>query len=212
MDVEPAVPSPPLDFSLYLLAPGPEGVGEAIAGGVDLVQVRDKTASDPELMERTRAVMAITRAAGVPLIVNDRPDLCALVGAAGVHLGQADMPVDQARSIVGPERAIGVSTHSLEEAIRADAQDVDYIAIGPVFPTPSKEMSIEAIGPEVLGEVVAAVRAPVVAIGGITADNIDQVLAAGATRVAVIGAILGGGDPKANAEALRSRMGGSGRG
>ena len=115
--------------------------------------------------------MAITRAAGVPLIVNDRPDLCALVGAAGVHLGQADMPVDQARSIVGPERAIGVSTHSLEEAIRADAQDVDYIAIGPVFPTPSKEMSIEAIGPEVLGEVVAAVRAPVVAIGGITADN-----------------------------------------
>lgn len=206
MGTMPARATTTLDFSLYLLASGPEGVREAIAGGVDLVQLRDKTSPDPVLLQKSRVMMDITRTAGVPLIVNDRPDLCVLSDAAGVHLGQDDTPVALARSIVGPGRTIGVSTHSLEEAVRADAEGVDYIAIGPVFPTPSKDVPIEAIGPETLEEVVATVHAPVVAIGGITADNIDGVLATGATRVAVIGAILGGGDPRANAEALRTRM------
>ncbi len=199
-------PPTPLAFSLYLLTPGPEGVREAIAGGVDMVQLRDKASPDPVLLEKVKVMMGITSGLGVPLIVNDRPDLCVLGGASGVHLGQEDMPAAIARRIVGPGRVIGVSTHSLEQAVRADEDGADYVAIGPVFPTESKGVPVEAIGLEVLEEVVANVRAPVFAIGGITRDNVDQVLDTGVGRVAVMGGILGGGDPRENAEALRSRL------
>ena len=196
----------PLDFALYLIASGPEGVREAIEGGVDLVQFRDKVSPDPILLGRIRDLLDVTEGTGVPLIINDRPDLCVLTGASGVHLGQDDMPVPEARGIIGKGRVIGKSTHSLDQAARADAEGVDYVAIGPVFPTASKGEPLEGIGLDVLEEVVAAVRAPVVAIGGITKDNIEQVLATGARRVAVIGGILGGGEPRRNAEALRERL------
>ena len=121
----------PFEASLYLLAAGPEGVREAIEGGVDIVQLRDKDSPDHVLTERIEAVKAITDAAGVPLIINDRPDLCLRFDAAGVHLGQEDMSVAEARELLGPERVIGISTHSLEMALQADeAGVVDYIAIG----------------------------------------------------------------------------------
>ena len=176
--------------SLYLLASGPEGVREAIKGGVDIVQFRNKDSPDNVLIERLQAVKEITDAAGVPLIINDRPDLCLRFGADGVHLGQEDMSVEEAREMLGPERVIGISTHSLEMALRADeAGVVDYIAIGPVFRTPSKDTPVQPLGLDPLWDVVVCVSTPVVAIGGITGDNIKEVLSTGIQRVAVIGGI-----------------------
>ena len=198
-----------LDFHLYLLADGPEGVRDAIKGGVDLVQFRYKGTSEDELKARLQQVLHITREAGVPLIVNDRPGLAASYDTAGVHLGQGDMPIARAREHVGPDRVIGVSTHTVEEAVRAEADGADYVAVGPVFPTGSKVVEMEAVGPHLVEQVMARVDIPVVAIGGITAENVEQVAVTGCTRVAVIGGILGGGDPKANAAAIRKRMQGS---
>lgn len=195
-----------LDFSLYLLVSGPEGVLEAIEGGVDLVQFRDKTSPDSVKLEKIQSLMDTTRTARVPLIINDRPDLCVLSNASGVHLGQDDMTVREARQIVGPGRIIGVSTHTLKQAVRADEEGADYIAIGPVFSTESKGVPVEAIGLEALREVVARVHAPVVAIGGITQDNVMQVLATDVRRIAVIKGIIGGDDPRKNAEALKCKI------
>jgi len=193
--------------SLYLLAAGPDGVSEAIAGGVDVVQMRDKDSPDHVLIGRIEAVKTITDAAGVPLIINDRPDLCLRFDAAGVHLGQEDMSVAEAREMLGPERVIGISTHSLKMALHADkAGVVDYIAIGPVYHTPSKDTPIQPLGLELLREVVASVGPPVVAIGGITGDNIEEVLSTGVRRVAVIGGILGRGDPGENARRMRASL------
>jgi thiamine-phosphate pyrophosphorylase len=195
-----------LGFTLYLLADGPEPVEDAIQGGVDLVQFRDKASPDSVRLEKIKKLLQITKDAGVPLIINDRPDLCVLTNAAGVHLGQDDMPVSEARRIVGPGRIIGYSTHSLDQAIKADEDGADYIAIGPVFPTDSKGIPIDDIGLDVLKEVVATVKAPVVAIGGINADNLDQVLATGVKRIAVIGGILGSGNVGENARTLKERL------
>ena len=195
------------DASLYLLAAGPEGVREAIEGGVDIVQFRDKVSPDHVLIEGIEAVKAITDAAGVPLIINDRPDLCLRFDAAGVHLGQQDMSVEEARGMLGPGAVIGISTHSLEMALQADeAGVVDYIAIGPVYHTPSKDTPIQPLGLELLREVVVSVGTPVVAIGGITGDTIEEVLSTGVRRVAVIGGILGGGDPGENARRMRTSL------
>lgn len=197
----------PFEASLYLLAAGSEGVREAIEGGVDIVQFRDKDSPDKVLFEKIEAVKAITDAAGVPLIINDRSDLCLHFDAAGVHLGQEDMSVADARVMLGPDRIIGISTHNLELAHQVDeAGLVDYIAIGPVFHTPSKDTPVQPLGLELLREVVVSVRTPVVAIGGITGDNIDEVLSTGVRRVAVIGGILGGGDPGDNARMMRASI------
>jgi thiamine-phosphate pyrophosphorylase len=195
-----------LDFSLYLLASGPEGLAEALENGVDLVQYRDKDSPDSVRLSNIKEIQAITKEAGVPLIINDRPDLCVLTNSAGVHLGQDDMPVEAARKIVGPGRIVGFSTHSLTQARKADEAGADYIAIGPVFATESKGIPIEPIGLEVLKQVLDVVQSPVVAIGGINADNIDQVLETGVRRMAVIGGILGGGDPGENARILMDKM------
>jgi thiamine-phosphate pyrophosphorylase len=195
--------------TLYLLVAGPEGVREAIDGGVDVVQMRDKDSPDPLLRKRIAAVKAITDETGVPLIINDRPDLCAGLGAAGVHLGQEDMSVAEARAIVGPDSIIGISTHTLEEVDAAQGLGVDYIAIGPVYATPSKDTPVAPLGPGMVAQVVVRSSLPVVAIGGITPGNIHEVMAAGVGCVAVIGGILGGGDPRENAMALRAGLDGA---
>jgi thiamine-phosphate pyrophosphorylase len=195
-----------LDFHLYLLASGPKGLLGAIEGGVDLVQFRDKESPDEVMLVRLQQVVRITREVGVPLIINDRPGLVARFDAAGVHLGQGDMSVAIAREHVGPDRIIGVSTHTVEEAMQAEADGADYVAVGPVYPTDSKVVDIEAVGPRMVERVMARVDIPVVAIGGIKASNVDAVVETGCTRVAVIGGILGGGNPLENAIAMRRRM------
>jgi thiamine-phosphate pyrophosphorylase len=195
-----------LDFHLYLLVSGPGGLAEAIEGGVDLVQFRDKGSREDEMLYRLGQVIEICRAAGVPLIVNDRPGLAAAYDAAGVHLGQGDMPVARAREHVGDDRVIGVSTHSVEEAVRAEEEGADYVAVGPVFHTGSKVVDIEPVGSQLVDQVMAHVDVPVVAIGGINAFNVGKVVDTGCTRVAVISGILGKGSPRENARAIRARI------
>ena len=195
-----------LDFHLYLLVSGTEGLAEAIGGGVDLVQYRYKGEREDEMLHGLHQVTEVCRDAGVPLIVNDRAGLAAAYDAAGVHLGQGDMPVARAREFVGVDRVIGVSTHSVEEAVRAEEDGADYVAVGPVFATDSKVVGVEPVGPQLVDQVMARVGVPVVAIGGITAFNVGKVVATGCTRVAVIGGILGEGDPRENARAMRTRI------
>ena len=195
-----------LDFHLYLLVSGPEGLAEAIEGGVDLVQFRYKGDDDNEMLYLLHQVMEVCHGAGVPVIINDRAGLAASYDAAGVHLGQDDMPVARAREFVGVDRVIGVSVHDVEQAVRAEADGADYVAVGPVFATGSKVVDIEPVGPQLVDQVMARVDVPVVAIGGINAFNVGKVVSTGCTRVAVISGILGEGDPRENARAMRARI------
>jgi len=174
----------------------------AIDGGATVLQWRDKRRDKGDQLEDARAIVALCAEAGVLSIVNDHADLAIAAGAGGVHLGQHDLPVEAVRPIVG-DRVIGVSTNNPEEARRAEAAGADYVAVGSVFATNSKGATRPA-SPERLGEVKAAVRVPVVAIGGIDASNIAAVVAAGADAAAVISAVCGAPDPRAASATLAS--------
>ena len=177
----------------------------AIRGGADVLQFSDKTASDSASLKDAECLLSVTRRAGVPLIINDRVDVAHAVGADGVHLGQEDLPLAAARRILGFERLIGQSTHSLEQACTAAAEGADYIGCGPIFPTPTKPDS-GSVGTALIRPVIQAVRIPVVCIGGIDAGNIAQVLEAGADCVAVVRAVSAAEDPEAAARALKHQL------
>ena len=162
-----------------------------IEGGAKVLQVRDKNALSSELFNAVVEVCALAEASGVKVLVNDRVDIALAAGASGVHLGQDDLPPEEARKLLGPDAIIGFSTHSVEQAVAASSLPVDYIAIGPVFATYTKEDPEPVVGTEG----VTAVREqigdlPLVAIGGITYQNFYEVLQAGADSVAVISGIL----------------------
>ena len=177
---------------------------QALSGGVDLVQLRLKDASDGEIVGVARRYKSVCAARGVPLILNDRPDLVREAHADGVHVGQDDMPAAQARELVGPERIIGLSTHSPEQVDAAGAQpDVDYIGVGPVHSTPTKP-GRPAVGLDLVRYASVNAATPFFAIGGIDAGNVAAVRAAGATRIAVVRAITDAADPEAAARSLRS--------
>jgi thiamine-phosphate pyrophosphorylase len=163
---------------------------ELVAAGVRLLQYRNKSAPAKELLETSRELVLSLESSHSALIVNDRPDVAALAGARGVHVGQDDLGVEQARAVVGNEMWIGVSTHNLEQFRRASATSADYIAIGPVFATASKANPDPVVGLELLREVRALTEKPIVAIGGITLDRAKSVIDAGADCVAVISDIL----------------------
>jgi thiamine-phosphate pyrophosphorylase len=168
----------------------PTNVASALfKGGARLVQVRDKKASSRVLLSQVEAILKIAPSGSV-VIVNDRADVARLSGAAGVHLGQTDLTVDAARQVLASGQIIGRSTHNLQQALEADGMAVDYIAAGPVFPTATKENPDPAIGLDGLREICSRVHKPVVAIGGITLAGARDVLACGATSVAVIGDVL----------------------
>ena len=177
----------------------------AIRGGADVIQLRDKTASDRHVLEEARRLLPLTRAARVPLIVNDRVEIARAAGADGVHLGQDDLPVHDARRLLGPGRLIGQSTHSLDQALAAQAEGPDYLGVGPVFPTPTKP-DYGSVGTALIGEVAARVRLPVVCIGGIDRGNLGEVLRAGAERIAVVRAVCAAADPEASARALKQLL------
>jgi thiamine-phosphate pyrophosphorylase len=158
------------------------------------VQLRLKEASDAELLAAARSLLPITRKAGIPLIVNDRAQVARDAGADGVHLGQDDGPLEAARAIVGPDRLIGRSTHSREQALRAQEEGFDYIGVGPVFSTPTKP-TYEPVGLDLVRFAAANIRIPFVAIGGIDATNAREVHRAGAGCVAVVRAVMGSSDP-----------------
>ena len=158
-------------------------------GGARLVQIRNKKAGAGELLDQVETVLRFAPA-DARVIVNDRVDVAMLSHAQGVHLGQDDLPVERARAILGDAAWIGYSTHNLEQARAADRLPVNYIAIGPIFPTTSKDNPDPVVGLEGLVRVCAAVHKPVVAIGGITLDRAADVFAAGAATAAVIGDLL----------------------
>lgn len=164
------------------------------AGGASLIQLREKRASPREFYQGALEAMSIARRLGVQLIINDRVDIAIAVKADGVHLGQDDLPPDRARSLLGETRIIGFSTHSLEQALAADSMPVDYVAIGPIFATVSKDRPDPIVGLESVREVKRRISKPLVAIGGITLETGSSVIAAGADSVAVISDILSAGD------------------
>lgn len=175
------------------------------AGGVDVVQLRDRTLDDRTLLHRATAGAALAREWNVLFIVNDRADLAVAAGADGVHVGQEELPAAAARAILGPERLVGVSTHSLEQAAEAAAEGADYIGCGPVFPGQTKAFDTY-VGTELLQQVASQTPLPAFAIGGITAGNLDEVITAGFTRIAVTGAVRDAADPERAAAELKQRL------
>ncbi len=200
---------------LYLLAtralsrlPIAEAVAAACQGGVGAVQVREKEAPDAVVLAVARDLLAVCRAHGALLIVNDRVEVALEAGADGVHVGPEDMALAEARRILGPDRIVGVTTHDLAQARRAVAEGADYIGIGPVFPTRTKEVAVRAIGPEAAGRVAAAVSVPAFAIGGIGPGNARRVAAAGCGRVAVCASVLGSEVPQVPARTILAELDG----
>jgi len=180
----------------------------AVAGGAGAVQLRDKDMGDDEMIATALRMGAICAPAGAVLIVNDRVAVACAAGAGGVHLGRGDASVADARARMGAEAIIGATAGTVAQALEAQAAGADYVGFGHVFPTPSKRKDTPPVGIDGLREACAALSIPVIAIGGITADNVPAVMAAGAWGVAVIGAVCGAPDPEAAARALARAVGG----
>lgn len=204
---------------LYLVcdaSPGgrslPEVLHPAIAGGVDVVQLRDKQLADDELTAVANAAHALCERLGALLIVNDRPHVAREAGADGAHVGQDDMDVTAVRELLGPDMLIGLSTHAESEidAARSRAADgtplVDYIGVGPVYETPTKP-GRPAVGLELVRYAAGHASIPFFAIGGLNAHNLAEVVAAGATRAVVLRAIADADDPEQAARELRELLG-----
>jgi len=171
-------------------------LAEALVGaGVELIQLRDKQGSARMVYGEARELVERFRASGVRLIVNDRPDVAKMTGAAGVHVGQQDLPVETARDIVGGRLWVGVSTHNLDQLRDADATSADYIAVGPIFPTGTKDNPDPVVGVEFIRNARRLTRKPLVAIGGITVESAADVFGAGADSIAVIRDLLVAADP-----------------
>jgi thiamine-phosphate pyrophosphorylase len=177
-----------------------------IEAGVHLLQLRDKQLDDRLLLQRARMLREWTRNTETLFIMNDRADLAALSRADGVHVGQEDMTVKDARTIVGPAALIGVSTHSIEQARQAVLDGANYIGVGPTFPSGTKQFE-HFPGLDLLRAVAAEIRLPAFAIGGITAENLAEVCAAGFTRVALSGAITTADDPATGAREILASIG-----
>jgi thiamine-phosphate pyrophosphorylase len=193
---------------LCVLVPGSESetefarfIQELVVAGVGAIQLREKSLADHELVGRARKLSELTRGTATFAIVNDRPDIAALVAADGVHLGQEDLSVKDARSIVGPRMLIGISTHNIDQARQAVLDGANYIGAGPTFPSTTKKFDNFA-GLEFLREVAAEIRLPTFAIGGIDAQNLPEVLATGIARVAVSGSIAQAANPAFAARTL----------
>ncbi|MDN3555809.1 thiamine phosphate synthase [Halomonas maura] len=201
------------DLSLYLVTDPRlceshglvETVMAAVRGGVSLVQLRDKHASDAELVSLARRLKTALAGSGVPLIINDRLEVALAGGADGLHIGQDDGEVADARAALGPEAILGLSVQTPEQLARLDARRLDYLGLGPVFATPSKHDHARPLGFAGLAELVAASPLPTVAIGGLKAEHARDVYRAGADGLAVISAICGTPDPEAAARAFPRR-------
>jgi thiamine-phosphate pyrophosphorylase len=180
-----------------------EVVDAAAEGGVSLVQLREKTCDTRAQIRLAAALCERLRPRGVPLVVNDRVDVALASGAAGVHLGQADMPWDTARRLMGPDALIGVSVETPEQAAALEGCDIDYLGVSPIFATPTKTDAGAPWGLDGLRALRHATRHRLVAIGGISASNAAEVIRAGADAVAVVSAICAASDPRRAAEALR---------
>jgi thiamine-phosphate pyrophosphorylase len=183
-----------LDAAL-LTTPELECAKKLVDAGVRLLQYRNKSASSRDLFESSKRLSALLIPQGVTFLVNDRADVTSLAGASGVHLGQEDLGVEEARSVIGAGKLAGVSTHNLEQFQRAAATSADYLAVGAVFSTSTKANPDPVVGTDFIRRVRALTDKPIVAIGGITLDRAAEVMQAGADSVAVISDILRAPDP-----------------
>jgi thiamine-phosphate pyrophosphorylase len=197
---------------LYVLIDGCESAmacerlaADLVRAGVHIVQLRDKKLPDGELLERARGVRRATRGGSTLLIVNDRPDLAVLAEADGVHVGQGELSVAEARAIVGPRALVGASTHTLCQARQAVLDGADYLGVGPTFPSMTKAFD-QFPGLALVRQVAAEIRLPAFAIGGVDPSNVRQVLEAGLPRVAVANAVAGAADPFAAARAMLASL------
>ena len=187
-----------LDAAL-LTVPETDCAQELATAGVRLLQYRNKRASGRELFETSKKLLLLLSPLGVSLVVNDRPDVAAVAGANGVHVGQEDLGVEEVRRVVGAEKLVGVSTHNLEQFERAAASSVDYIAVGPIFTTGTKSNLDPVVGTQFIREVRPLTDKPIVAIGGITLQRAPEIIESGADSVAVISDILRAPEPAARA-------------
>ena len=176
-----------------------------IDGGADAVQLREKTISDDEFISLAEEIRDITTKRGTFLIINDRVRVARELNADGVHLGQHDMSITEAREIIGNEKIIGVSTHNVIQARQAQKDGADYIAIGPVYPTTTKDYE-PSIGLEIIQEISREISIPFLAIGAITLENLDNVLKAGASRVAVCSAIISSKDILSSTKDFKDKL------
>ena len=191
------------------LAPGKDHVAiaeAALRGGADMLQLRDKGGDLRDLLRQARAIHALCRARGVLFIVNDRVDLALAAGADGAHVGQDDLPAEAARRLLGPGRILGVSTHTPDQVRAAEKAGANYVGFGPMFPTGTKDTGYAAQGLTALREARRATSLPILAIGGITLENVAGVIQAGATAPAVISAVVAAPDIAAAAAAFHRRV------
>ena len=171
-----------------------EQVERLAAGGATFIQLREKIASPRDFYQSALEAMRVARRLGVQIIINDRVDIAIAVAADGAHLGQDDLPPERVRALLGNSRIIGYSTHNLKQALEADSAPVDYIAVGPVFQTSTKEKPDPAVGLATLSEIKRRISKPLVAIGGITLDRAQEVALAGADSLAIISDLYQTGD------------------
>jgi thiamine-phosphate pyrophosphorylase len=197
------------DSQLYFVCgarPGGRALADvlrpALAEGVDVFQLREKDASDEDVLRHADEAQRCCAEAGVTFVLNDRPDLVARAGADGVHVGQDDIPVDEARAVVGAERIVGLSTHSVEQVYAARGADIDYFAVGPVHATPTKE-GRPAVGLDPIRHAARTATRPWFAIGGLDEHTTRAVLDAGARRIVVVRAIAEADDPGQATRTLR---------
>ena len=189
------IPEPALEIATKL-----------VDAGVRLLQFRAKALPAREYLQTATQLARITRSAGLTFFVNDRPDIAYLAQADGVHVGQEDLSVEQARSIVGPDRWVGVSTHNREQFVQAAATSADYVAIGPIFATTSKANPDPVVGLDLLRDLRPLTKKPIVAIGGIRLEHAAEVIEAGADSVAVISDILKAPNPTQRARQFIHRL------
>lgn len=197
-----------INLELYLVTdrelstiPFYEMIKKAVKGGVTVVQLREKRLSTREFIEEALEVKKIV--SGIPIIINDRVDIALAARADGVHLGNEDMPVDIAKRILGKDFIIGASAGSVEEAIEKEKMGADYIAVSPVFSTPTKPDAGPPLGLEGIREMRKIVKVPLIGIGGINRENVIDVIRSGAEGVAVVSAIVSSEDPEKSAKELR---------
>ncbi len=201
-------------FNLYVIIniePNPkhspaEFAQSIISGGADIIQLRCKGKNTAVFLEQARIIRQITASAGIPLIINDRLDIAQAVGADGVHLGQDDLPIDAARYILGKDCIIGISTHSIQQALTAQSGGADYIAMGPVFHTNSKPDVCAPVGLELIKQYNEKIHIPWLAIGGINRHNLPGLVDSGIRRIAVISAIADADDVTSAARELKQML------
>lgn len=185
--------------------PIPETLQEVIKGGADAVQLREKTLSDSDFIKLAREFRKITAQSETIFIINDRAEIAKMVDADGLHIGQSDMDIKTARKIIGNKKIIGVSTHTIEQARKARDEGADYIGVGPIFPTATKEHE-PPVGLEYLREVRKEISIPFVAIGAINLKNIQEVIDAGGTRVAMCSSIIGSDTIMETTQVFKTRL------